>query len=120
MCRIALIDFTEHKQKEEKLLKSEERYRSLVEATSQIVWTTNAAGEVIDDLTSMQAFSGRSGDEVTGLGWTKAIHPDDMERTIAIWKHAVETGSTYNAEFRMRRHDRRLGDTGTAQLSIRA
>ncbi len=104
-CRIALIDFTERKQKEEELLKSEERYRSLVEATSQIVWTTNAAGEAIDDLTSMQAFSGRSREEVMGLGWSNAIHPDDIERAVAIWRHSVETGYTFNAEFRMLRHD---------------
>jgi PAS domain S-box-containing protein len=90
---------------EEKLLKSEERYRSLVEVTSQIVWTTNASGEVVDDLASMRAFSGLSREEVLGLGWANAIHPDDIERAMAIWKHAVETLSVYNAEFRMRRHD---------------
>ena len=40
-----LRDVTERKQVEDVLRASEERYRSLVSATAQIVWTTSAAGE---------------------------------------------------------------------------
>ena len=98
-------EIVERKIAEESLQKSEERYRSLVTATSQIVWTTNAAGEVVDDLPSMRAFNGQSTEEIKGYGWSNAIHPDDIQQTLAAWKEAVETHSFYNTVFRMLRHD---------------
>ncbi|MEP6900595.1 MAG: PAS domain S-box protein, partial [Actinomycetota bacterium] len=39
-----VIDLTENKRSEEKLRKSEERFRSLVNATAQIVWTADSNG----------------------------------------------------------------------------
>jgi PAS domain S-box-containing protein len=98
-------EFVARKKAEDNLLKSEARYRSLVTATSQIIWTTNAAGEVVDDCPSMRAFSGQSAEEMMGFGWSNAIHPDDIQRTVAVWKDSVETHSVYHVEYRMRRHD---------------
>src|SRR3954463_10979366 len=45
---------------ERSLRQSEERYRSLVLATSQIVWSTDAAGMVVEELPSWQQFTGQS------------------------------------------------------------
>jgi len=95
----------ERKIAEEGLLKSEERYRSLVAATSLIVWTTNGAGEVVDEIPSMQAFIGQSAEAIMGSGWSNSIHPDDRQDAIATWKEAVETNSFFNTEYRMLRHD---------------
>ena len=33
------------------------------------------------------------------------MHPDDLSRTEAKWKHSLETGETYLNEYRLRRHD---------------
>jgi PAS domain-containing protein len=45
------------------LARSERRFRSLVEATSQMVWTATPAGEVVQDSPSWRAFTGQSYDE---------------------------------------------------------
>lgn len=90
---------------EERLRKSEERFRSLVTATAQQVWTTDARGEVVEDLPSWREFTGQSRDEIMGSGWLKAVHPDDRERSAAVWSKAVESYSLYESEFRVRRHD---------------
>lgn len=90
---------------EESLRKSAERYRSLVVATSQIVWTANALGEVVGDLPSWRSFTGQSLEEIQGKGWTDALHPDDVQRTTAVWQHAVTTRSLYETEYRIRRTD---------------
>jgi len=87
------------------LRESEARYRSLVTASAQIIWTANAQGEVLEDLPSWRAFTGQSCDEIKGWGWAGALHPDDLERTKAVWQHSVATRTLYEAEYRVRRHD---------------
>jgi PAS domain S-box-containing protein len=90
---------------DEELRVSEERFRSLVTATSQIVWITNARGEVFGDLPDWRAFTGQTVEEIQGWGWSRAVHPDDRDRVTAVWAHAVETGAIYEIEYRMRRYD---------------
>jgi PAS domain S-box-containing protein len=92
------------------LLENEERYRSLVVATSQIVWTTNAQGEVSDDIPSWRAFTGQSLEEIRGSGWADALHPEDRRQTEIVWSHAVETRSLYDTEYRVRRADGKYRD----------
>ena len=84
---------------------NEARYRSLITASAQLIWTTNAQGEVQDDIPSWRAFTGQSGEEAKGWGWARALHPDDLERTRTVWQQAVATGTLYSIEYRVRRHD---------------
>ena len=86
------------------LQESEERYRSLVLATSQIVWTTDAEGQV-EDMPSWRAYTNQSESEVRGWGWLEALHPEDRDRTAQIWSNAVQTKSLYETEYRIRASD---------------
>jgi PAS domain S-box-containing protein len=99
------VDVSAHKKTQEALRKSEERYRSLTVATSQVTWTTDAQGQVIDDLPLWRSFTGQKTDELMGGGWIEAIHPDDRTATKNIWNHAVRSKTIYQTEFRVRRHD---------------
>jgi two-component system cell cycle sensor histidine kinase/response regulator CckA len=83
---------------------SEERFRSLVTATSQIFWTTDPEGNSAD-LPAWRAFTGQTVEEVRGMGWNSAVHPDDRERAFVAWRRAVESRSVYAIEYRVRRHD---------------
>lgn len=85
----------------EALQQSEERYRSLVIATSQIVWTTDAQGQVVD-MPHWRTYTGQSEAEVKGWGWLAALHPDDRERTTNAWNQALQTKSPYDTEYRIR------------------
>ena len=96
----------------------EARYRSLVTATAQIVWTTNAQGEVVDELPTWQAFTGQTKDEYLGSGWLDAVHPEDRERTQGIWKRAVALQSFYELEYRLRRHDAQFRDVSVRGVPV--
>src|SRR5271165_4021933 len=89
----------------ESLRQSEERYRSLVVATAQIVWTTNPEGEVVEDMPMWRAFTGKSEEELRGWGWVDSLHPEDRERTRAVWSVAVRARSVYETEYRIRKSD---------------
>lgn len=90
-----------HRQAEKALQQSEARYRSLAIATSAAVWTTNAQGEVVDDIPSWRALTGQSETAVKSWGWLAAIHPEDREQTAQMWKEAVATKSIYDIEHRV-------------------
>jgi PAS domain S-box-containing protein len=98
-------DITEQKRAREALRLSEERYRSLVSATAQMVWTTNARGEVAQDIPTWRAFTGQSFPDVRGRGWMDAVHPEERERTVADWANAMQRSSCHCAEYRVRRYD---------------
>lgn len=102
-------DITEHKQAENALIQSEEKYRSLVIATAQIVWQTNVDGEVVEDNPNWRAYTGQSKREFLGRGWINALHPADQQRTAEIWAHAVESKTTYDTEYRIKSHSGEYG-----------
>jgi PAS domain S-box-containing protein len=103
----SLRDVTLRKSMEQALEANEARYRSLVTATAQIVWVTNPAGEVAEELPSWEGFTGQTRPEYQGSGWAEALHLEDRERTRRIWRAAVRSRTRYEAEYRLRRHDGR-------------
>jgi PAS domain S-box-containing protein len=85
--------------------REEERFHSLIAASAQVVWTTDARGNVIEDIPTWRAFTGQTEKEIKGQGWINALHPDDQASTAAVWAQAVKTRSYYATEYRVRRHD---------------
>jgi PAS domain S-box-containing protein len=90
---------------EESLRLSEERYRSLIMATAGIVWTTDAAGQVIEDQPGWRAFTGQTSEEIQGAGWLAAVDPDSRQEAVSVWARAAARGSFYQTEWRLRRRD---------------
>ena len=96
---------TTHKRAEEELRRSEERCRAFIMATTQVVWTTNAGGELVVDMPRWREHTGQSEEAIRGWGWIDAVHPDDRERAAQVWKKAVETKCPLENEFRVRKYD---------------
>jgi PAS domain S-box-containing protein len=102
---VILRDTTTQKLAEEALARSEQRYRSFVEASSQVIWRTNARGEVDEPIPSWAAYTGQSDGETRGFGWMNAIRPEDRPRVTEAWKHASATRTVYRVEYCLKRHD---------------
>ena len=62
-------------------------------------------GEVLEDIPSFRNFTGQTYDEVKGWGWTKAVHPEDVEHATRAWQAAVAAKTKYEVEYRLRRFD---------------
>ncbi|MGH3265252.1 MAG: PAS domain-containing protein, partial [Trebonia sp.] len=86
------VDINDRQLTEEAVRRSEERYRSLVQASSQVVWVTDPDGQVREDSEEWRAITGQSLEEYTGEGWMDAVHPEDRERIEQAWHEAVRAG----------------------------
>jgi PAS domain S-box-containing protein len=98
-------DITEHKANQARLEQSEARYRTLVEATAQIVWTANGTGTKFGSLGGWEAFTGQAAEEAQNGGWVAVVHPEDAAATLDAWNHAIATRSVFQHEHRIRRRD---------------
>jgi PAS domain S-box-containing protein len=81
---------------------SEERFRALVEASAQIVWTAEASGAVREDSPSWRGFTGQTYEQWREFGWLDALHPEDRERTAQSWRDAVQTETVFATDYRIR------------------
>jgi PAS domain S-box-containing protein len=100
--RAMAAELEERRLRSQELARSELRFRSLALATSQIVWSTNAQGEVVDELPAWQGYTGMTGQETRGFGWLAAIHPDDAGRAAEAWRDAVASRAPYRTTYRVR------------------
>lgn len=93
-------DISDRKNAELALRRSEERYRSLVAATSQIVCISDENG----NLTHMFAGRGYRVKDIEGLqrvGWVERIHPEDLPQVQQAWQSAHCNKSFYEIEHRL-------------------
>ncbi|MDA1091137.1 MAG: transporter substrate-binding domain-containing protein [Proteobacteria bacterium] len=80
---------------------SEERFRTVVEATSSIVWTTGPDGGFIEPQASWYDYTGQPWPDHQGYGWVKMIHPEDTDRIKRLWLQSLENKTNHLSEGRV-------------------
>ncbi|MDP9455731.1 MAG: PAS domain S-box protein [Actinomycetota bacterium] len=75
-------DITERKKAEEKLRKSEERFRSLVQNASDLISVLGADGTVLYESPAIERMLGYETDELVGRNVFDLVHPDDTPRVL--------------------------------------
>jgi PAS domain S-box-containing protein len=104
MLGVALIavDVTDRRRGEDVIRRKEERYRSLVEASSQVVWVMAPEGTVTDDAPEWRAITGQTIDEYRAGGWLAVVHAEDRSRVEAAWQECVEGTRVFETSYRVR------------------
>ncbi|WP_221091306.1 PAS domain S-box protein [Deinococcus aquaedulcis] len=81
---------------------SAQRYRSLVDATRQTVWTNSANGQMLGEQPGWAKLTGQPREVYEGAGWAEALHPEDRAPTLAAWRRAVDAQAIYEVRQRVR------------------
>ena len=90
------------------LSNSEARFRQLADAMPQMVWSARPDGATDYFNRRWYEFTGLSEGEQDDDKWPTILHPDDAERSVAVWQQALASGDVYETEYRCQ--DRRTGD----------
>jgi PAS domain S-box-containing protein len=98
LCR----DITPRRAAERAARQRDEDFRAMADVVPVFVFTTNAEGGVEFVNTRLLDYVGLTAADVRGFGWTVVIHPDDLDRVLREWMHAVRTGEPYDTECRFR------------------
>ena len=84
------------------LLEEKERYRTLAEGISPLVWRSCDQGLWTWAGPQWLNFTGQTQEQSQGWGWLDVIHPDDRDATMQAW-HQARPHGVLNATFRLLR-----------------
>lgn len=84
------------------LRESEQRFRSLAQKLPVGVFINDTQGECRYVNDHWCWLAGLTAEQAMGSGWTQALHADDREHTLQIWKNAGEQDDEIVAQYRFR------------------
>ncbi len=98
-------EITDQVHAEQALRETEALYHSLVGVLPALVVTTSPTGEIEDVDDNYREYTGLTREEARDWRQHQVIHPDDLDRAMAVWTTAIASGEPMQNEMRLRRHD---------------
>ncbi len=99
------IDTTQLKRAADALKESEARFRLMADTMPALLWMDDAEGRCVFVNRTWLDYTGRTMAEELGLGWTKALHPDDVSGTMTIESEGRRLRKPFTEVYRLRRAD---------------
>ncbi|MCA9801746.1 MAG: PAS domain-containing protein [Cyanobacteria bacterium HKST-UBA02] len=93
----------EQKRAQEDLKLREGELRKLADAIPQIIFVAEADGEISFWNHRWFEYSGLTEDQSASEGWAQLIHPEDRKQYLEEWSRSLESGDTFELEFRIKR-----------------
>jgi formate hydrogenlyase transcriptional activator len=89
----------------EKLRRSEQELRDVIETIPSMAWSAAADGAAEFFNRRWLDYAGLTADQAKGWGWTTAVHPDDFNALVEYWQGMLASGKPGEIEARLRRFD---------------
>jgi PAS domain S-box-containing protein len=93
-------DITNRKLSEEALRESEGRFRLLADGAPVLIWVNGLEGCEFVNRAYLD-YLGRPFEELLGMGWSSAVHPDDYETYVGGYALAFEKRDTFEGQVRL-------------------
>jgi PAS domain S-box-containing protein len=75
---------------------------AILQTAPDIIFSRQPGGERDFLSKRFYEFTGAPEGSATGYGWLEYVHPDDKDSSLAQWMRCVESGETYESEYRLR------------------
>lgn len=85
--------------------KERERFHFMAESMPQKIFTAGPRGDSLYLNRLWMDFTGLPFEQLKEWGWVQFIHPDDLEESLRVWRHSIETGEPLQLINRFRRAD---------------
>ena len=99
------LDITVRKEAEAAVTESATQLATLTDVLPQLLWFAKPNGDVEFFNRQWYEYTGQTANRALDWGWQPVIHPDDLDRCLQTWGHALSTGAVYDIEYRLRRTD---------------
>jgi PAS domain S-box-containing protein len=94
-------DITTRTQAEARLRESERHLRQMTETIPVMLWSATPDGAIDYCNARFLEYTGFDAEQVMGSdGFTKVLHPDDVDRTVQEWLSCIRTGASFQVEVR--------------------
>jgi len=98
-------EIAERRQAEKRLRESEQKYKTLVETSRDMIFTADLTGNFLFTNQAFGEILGYSAEEVQRLNGFDLVHPDDLKAVKQQFARLVEGDSLDNIEYRYRKRD---------------
>ena len=75
---------------------------AIVQTAPDIIFSRQADGARDYISSRFYEYTGAAPGTAVGLGWMEYLHPDDKEQSLSHWMRCVQSGETYESEYRLR------------------
>ena len=103
---LGIEDITERQARAEAILhESELRFGNMADAAPVMIWVSGPDMACTFFNKGWLTFTGRSMQQEIGDGWAEGVHPEDLDRCMAMYSSSFQARRSFQMEYRLRRAD---------------